>query len=89
MNSLTIKQAEGRNYDMIWNDSIQIGKAIIDVDGFYYFLPNQNGGGLWQAYVLREIADKLDDLNKEWNDQITKYFEENPVEDGDVDDIPF
>jgi hypothetical protein len=91
MNNLTLKPAEGHNYQMFWNDSIEIGRAIIDVDGFYYFLPNQNGGGLWQSHVLKAIADKLDELNREINESINKYFEENGDKfvDGELDDLPF
>lgn len=91
MNSLTLKPAEGQNYQMFWNDSIEIGRAIIEVDGFYYFLPNQNGGGLWQAYVLKAVAEKLDELNLEWDNKIKQYFEENGsiLADEESDNIPF
>lgn len=92
MENLTLKPADGRNYKMVWNESIEIGQAIIDVDGFYYFLPNTNNGGLWQSHVLKAIAEKLDDLNKEWNEHISKYFEEtanSKFADGELDDLPF
>jgi hypothetical protein len=90
MNQLTLNQTTGRNYDLIWNDSINIGQAVIDVDGFYYFLPNHNGGGLWQAYVLRAIAERLDELNQEWSEEIDRMFAESPkFNDGELDDLPF
>ena len=91
MDQVTLKPADGRNYQMHWNDSIQIGKAVIDVDGYYYFLPNVNGGGLWQAHVLKKIAEVLDNLNKEWNDQVEKYFQETITEftDEELNDLPF
>lgn len=38
-------------------------------DGFYYWWPDPDRrGGCWDAYILREIADELDRLNKPWQD---------------------
>ena len=46
-----------------------IGYFVIDVDGFYYFFELKNAGH-WASYQLRDIADKLDELNKEWEEII-------------------
>ena len=46
----------------------------MDVDGYYYFWPSNNG--CWPAHVLRSIANKLDDINKKWNDEIEFHFSE-------------
>ena len=54
-----------------------IGSFIVDVDGYLYFWEEPDlGRGCWSAHILREIADKLDALNKGWNDHINAYFEE-------------
>lgn len=45
-------------------------------DGFWYYYPESLGGS--SPYCLREIADILDMMNKEWNDQVNAYFENNP-----------
>ena len=42
-----------------------------DVDGFYYYDPPLHCG-CFQSHTLREIADKLDEMNKVWNEQIEK-----------------
>ena len=40
-----------------------------EVDGFYYYDPPK-GGGVYAAHTLREIADKLDALNRELAEKI-------------------
>lgn len=50
-------------------DGKQIGTFERDVDGFYYFW-NNDDGGCWGEYSLRLVADALEKLNKPWNEQI-------------------
>lgn len=50
-----------------------------DVDCYFYFVPdNLTEGGYWSSWVLKAIADKLEELNKPWEDQIAQYFKDNP-----------
>jgi hypothetical protein len=46
---------------------------IQDVDGYYYFWPSE-GGGYFSEFVLRTIADHLEELNKPWDNEINQYF---------------
>ena len=57
-------------------------ELIIDVSGYWYAsIPLLNSkSGLLPAYVLRELADYLDAINKPWSDEINKYFDEHPTE---------
>ena len=48
-----------------------IGEALMLEDGYYYFLPLPEPGAL-APYVLRAIAELLDELNKDWNDEVTE-----------------
>lgn len=49
-------------------------------DGFvYYWATGQGGFSSWQ---LRVIADELDKRNKSWQENISKYFEENEDQNG-------
>ena len=48
-----------------------IGEALMLEDGYYYFLPLPEHGTL-APYVLRAIAEILDELNKDWNDEVTE-----------------
>ena len=68
---------EGLVYKLYPKDSNHlVGSFIADVDGYLYFWEEPNNKGSWSAHVLREIADKLDALNKPWNDYINAYFAE-------------
>jgi hypothetical protein len=46
-----------------------IGVFSMDVDGYYHFWSN-NDGGSWESYELRMIADALDKVNKPYDDHI-------------------
>jgi hypothetical protein len=53
-----------------------IGHYILDVDGYYYFWFNHDlTRGSWSSYALRIISDQMDSLNKEHDDRVRKYFE--------------
>ena len=52
------------------------GKCLGDLmkleDGYYQWWPSAvcSQGGCWSAYILREIADKLDELNDAWDQEV-------------------
>jgi hypothetical protein len=48
----------------------EIGVFALENDGYYGFYPSS--AGYWSSYALRLIADKLDELNKEWDEYINK-----------------
>jgi hypothetical protein len=54
-----------------------LGKASLDVDGMYYYWPCEKLSGSWSSYSLREIADRLDELNKEYEESVKEYFRGN------------
>lgn len=58
-------------YNIVTYNYKLIGELIKDVDGYFYFWPEDNNGA-WASHNLRELADKLDELNKEWDEQVTK-----------------
>ena len=47
-----------------------------EVDGFYYYDPLP-GTGSYAAHTLREIADKLDEMNQPWLDQIERELNQD------------
>ena len=51
-------------YNIVTNKGKLIGELIMDVDGYFYFWPEDNNGA-WASYHLRNVANKLDELNKE------------------------
>lgn len=60
-------------YELLINNK-SIGEYILDADGYYYFWENPNLKGSWNSNALRVIADEMDKLNKEWDEHITKYL---------------
>lgn len=49
-----------------------IGYLYHEVDGFYVYQPT--GGGVYSEGTLKAIADKLTELNVDWNFIINKMF---------------
>ncbi len=59
-------------------EKIALGDVYKEVDGFYVFVPYVSGG-FWESWVLREIADKLDSMNREWWEKIEEdLFGDSP-----------
>lgn len=56
-------------YNVFHENGVKIGQFLMKEDGYYDFWP-ESGAGYWPAYILRELADKLDVLNKDWEDFI-------------------
>ena len=48
-----------------------IGKFIMQDDGYYGYYTTETSG-YWSSYALRGIADALDEINREWDEQIKK-----------------
>ena len=53
---------------------IILGTFERDVDGYFYFWRNEKLTVCDSSYVLRGIADKLDEVNKEWNERLISIF---------------
>jgi hypothetical protein len=47
-----------------------LGTFEMDVDGYFYFWRNENLKGYDSSDLLRKIADKLDEVNKEWDEHL-------------------
>lgn len=70
-----------------------VGKFVLEVDGYYYFLPGSNNTGLFSEEILAEIVSLLRDLNAPIEEALDEYFASLPTELGSVesteDDTPF
>ncbi len=69
--SIIYQKIDKQKYNMRTINGKLIGELIMDVDGYFYFWPTDNNGA-WASNHLRELANKLDELNKEWNKQVEK-----------------
>lgn len=50
---------------------------VKDVDGYVYWWPDGSQNGHLSSHHLRWIADELDRRNKEWDDNITDFHNDN------------
>lgn len=48
-------------------NTIKAGEFLMDIDGYWKFFPEWTRRGYVPGYVLRELADKEEELNKEWD----------------------
>lgn len=62
-------------YNVYYKNQKLLGYFRLDIDGYYYFEDIPNSGN-WSSYALRQIADKLDEINKPYDDKVTEYFED-------------
>lgn len=47
-----------------------LGEFYREVDGYYVFVFADPNKGAWEAHVLREIADTLDEMNATWDKEV-------------------
>lgn len=71
--NLIYKQIDKQKFNVLTPNDHLVGELIMDVDGYFYFWPNRSDG-LWSSHIMRSIANKLDDINKPWNDEINDFF---------------
>lgn len=57
---------------VIYFNKKELGSAVTLEDGYYHFLPFKGNSGYWSSYALRLVAGKLDEMNKEWDEQVKK-----------------
>jgi hypothetical protein len=69
--NIIYQKIDAHKYSIRTNNGKLIGELIMDVDGYFYFWPEDNNGA-WASHHLRELANKLDELNKEWDKQVEK-----------------
>jgi hypothetical protein len=58
---------------LVYFNTKVIGKFIMQDDGYYGYYTTETSG-YWSSYALRGIADALDKINEEWDEQIKKHL---------------
>ena len=69
--NLIYQQINKQKYSVRTKNGKLIGEFIRDVDGYFYFW-SENNLGAWPSHLLRDIADKLDEINQLWDEHIEK-----------------
>lgn len=72
-----VVQDSGDYLSACWSNGVHLGDFVMDVDGYYGWWPLRGKTGSWPSYALRMIADKLDELNAEWDNEVRSYFEKD------------
>jgi hypothetical protein len=77
---LTFKKAKPGEYEVYYENRVFMGHLLMKEDGFYDFWPDLKGG-YWSAHILREIADKLDEINAPYERELEEFFEKQKGEE--------
>lgn len=56
--------------EFVFINDLVIGTAYIEVDGSYVFLSASQG--FWSSYIMKMIAERLDELNEDCDLQLKK-----------------
>lgn len=67
---MIIRKEGDNSIGLNWDNGTYLGYCYREVDGYYVFVFGETRDGAWGGYVLREIADVLTDLNKEWDEKV-------------------
>lgn len=70
-NNLVKVKDVGNHKEFVFINDFVIGTAYVEADGFYVFLP-ASGHGFWSSHIMKMIAERLDELNEDWDSQIKK-----------------
>jgi hypothetical protein len=60
------KQSEN-DYLIVFENGICLGHLLKEVDGYFVYYP-ETRGGFMESWIMRIIADKMDDLNRDWDE---------------------
>ncbi len=56
---------------LFYDNGAEIGHVYQEVDGYWVFQPDP-GKGYMNEFLLRVVADKLEEMNKEWHEEIMR-----------------
>jgi len=57
-------------------NNCDLGKLCCMEDGFFYWYPPKfDGDGLIDTWILKQIYEYADELNRPWNEEINVYFQ--------------
>lgn len=63
------------NFKVFTDTGKLLGEFVMDCDGFRYYVREETNSGWEDSFSLRLIADKLDEVNKPYQDVLEKYFD--------------
>ena len=63
-----------QSYKVLTDTGVELGSFQMDCSGSYGYCRNESLWGFESSYILRAIADKLDEVNKPLDDLQKVYF---------------
>lgn len=77
---LTFNSLTNRKYEIIGNKKV-LGHLIMMEDGYFYcqFAEYDFIHQVWSDYVLEEIVNKLEELNRPIKEQLNQYFKQQNI----------
>lgn len=77
---IIIKDTDSQHVkDVYFENNKYLGRFIQDVDGFYYYWPDEDLSGCWSEFSLKCIAAALQEINKEWTEQINNDLKNDKI----------
>ena len=75
-----------KTHVQVWVNSHKLGELKTEVGGEWVFYPEleKSNGGYWPAWVLRQIADWIDQKNEAWEKELDIYFSQGVDKDKKV-----
>jgi len=70
---LTIIKKTEILYNVYTINGVALGTFEKEIDGYFYFVKNSlDNGMVWSSELLRELANALEKLNKNYNTSVSK-----------------
>jgi len=66
-------------YKVEYENGVDMGELYKEIDGYYVYWPIDRKG-FWSSVPMRIIADKLDELNADWDREVKEFFEKQEQE---------
>ena len=59
-------------------------EIVMGDDGYYHYWPSQDTVGAFSEYALRSIADELERLNRDYDEEIKRFFNQEKPNGKDI-----
>lgn len=77
-----IVEFDGSSHRKVLTETgVEIGLFYLDPSGFYCYEPTRSG--VYPAYVLRDIAALLDEINKPYKKHLDEFFKKEQEKEKD------
>ena len=73
-NYITLINISKGLYQLKFENDADLGEFVMDIDGYFYWYPGEPKRGCYPDYIIKEIYEKLTELNKEFDLKIKEKF---------------